>query len=238
MTTPQDNRGTGNPKYEQTLDPDSTPGSRTYFQIITAMPAYKNFSFEELRFQDYALGKKYATSSSGATGAFGQTTTFGGAGTTGGFGSTTSPFGQQPQQQATGGFGAPSTGAFGTTSTGLKFFFFLLFYFIQRIKTIVKSCRIKQNANSYFTSILSPPFFFKDYSVNLVQLLHLYSVQHLLLALLDLVLLHNHLHLVLPQGQLKQDLDLVLTLLQLLNLQDLDLVHLLLLLQQLLHLVQ
>ncbi|KAJ3079296.1 hypothetical protein HK102_003875, partial [Quaeritorhiza haematococci] len=141
-----DNKGTGNPPFAPFHDKDTSLPNATVsiFQSVTAMPAYRNFSFEELRLQDYALGKKFAT---GAGGAFGQVGGFGATNTTGGFGtfgqpatSTTSTplFGStfganQPQQQTTGfGFGQqpqqtgglfgqqPATTApslFGSTST-------------------------------------------------------------------------------------------------------------------------
>lgn len=79
QTTPQQNQGTGihaypldlsllclirhllgNPRYSVTSDKEgtgiATPNS--HFQTISAMPAYRNFSLEELRVQDYLLGKK------------------------------------------------------------------------------------------------------------------------------------------------------------------------------------
>ncbi|KAL8292707.1 hypothetical protein RQP46_001319 [Phenoliferia psychrophenolica] len=63
--------------------PNQTPHQ---FQSISAMNAYKNFSAEELRWQDYQAGRKQATAA--AAPAFG------------------SSFGQQQQQP--GGFGAPA----------------------------------------------------------------------------------------------------------------------------------
>lgn len=107
------------------------PANQTahHFQSITCMPQYKNFSFEELRFQDYQANRK--TPTAGAAPSFGSafgassTPAFGAAntGTTGGglFGNTSSApaFGAAPAQN-TGFGGAPASGGlFGNTgSTG------------------------------------------------------------------------------------------------------------------------
>lgn len=60
VTSAQQNQGTGNPRFVVTNDKEGTgigtPNS--HFQTITAMPSYRNFSLEELRVQDYLLGKK------------------------------------------------------------------------------------------------------------------------------------------------------------------------------------
>ncbi|KAG0199390.1 hypothetical protein BGX28_007343 [Mortierella sp. GBA30] len=102
--------GTVNPAFAPFVEKDQTTGQNSHYQSITAMPAYRNYSFEELRLQDYQQGRKFP----------GQGTGFGAAG----------GFGQQPQQQqpaATGfgqtstGFGANTTstlGGFGSGSTG------------------------------------------------------------------------------------------------------------------------
>lgn len=99
------------------------------------MPAYRNYSVEELRVQDYQAGRKNA----GAAGAAG-TGGFGGA--TSGFGAqTATPFGQSVTTntfgmpatsnagsafgqttggfgQSAGAFGQPATGGFGAANTG------------------------------------------------------------------------------------------------------------------------
>ncbi|KAG8921476.1 hypothetical protein FRC01_000231, partial [Tulasnella sp. 417] len=140
-TTAGTNNGTASPTYQITSEKEGTNPGMTNYEPITCMPAYKNFSFEELRTQDYTTGRKTATSTGfGGTGAFGATaaptttagtfgqpaapttTTFGqpAAATTGGFGSTTTATGffgqpaaqQQQQQQPATGFGG-----FGQTST-------------------------------------------------------------------------------------------------------------------------
>ncbi|RPA95939.1 hypothetical protein L873DRAFT_1265447 [Choiromyces venosus 120613-1] len=84
------------------------------------MPAYKNWSLEELRLQDYVQGRRYGTDS-GNSGAFGQGTQFGAA-----FGATssggTSGFGGTNTSTTTGGglFGNTATTStpFGATNTG------------------------------------------------------------------------------------------------------------------------
>ncbi|KAI3631797.1 hypothetical protein MIR68_010270 [Amoeboaphelidium protococcarum] len=128
------NNGTGNPKFQVTLEKESQQSVvNSHFQSINIMPEYRNWSFEELRLRDYELGKK---SASGAS-TFQQTTTstFGqpAASTTGGL------FGQQQSNvqkpafglgvstttttapSTFGGFGSalttqPSTSGFGTTT--------------------------------------------------------------------------------------------------------------------------
>ncbi|TPX47451.1 hypothetical protein SeMB42_g02447 [Synchytrium endobioticum] len=103
------NQGTGQPPFTPTHDRDSTTPSApmNIFQTITAMPAYRNHSIEELRFQDYQMGKKF-----GNQGGFGTTPAFGTAtGSTGAFGAGTTPaFGTATST-------APSTGGlFGSTA--------------------------------------------------------------------------------------------------------------------------
>ncbi|KAG8907639.1 hypothetical protein FRB99_003101 [Tulasnella sp. 403] len=129
--------GTASPTYLVTQDREGTNSAPSNYHSITAMPAYRNFSFEELRMQDYAAGRKTASggafgqqSAFGTTpaapstgvGAFGQTnpgtSTFGQPATNSAFGqsSTTGAFGQaNPPTSTFGGFGQPSN----TTSTGL-----------------------------------------------------------------------------------------------------------------------
>lgn len=113
------NQGTAGPDFTPTQDRDITTGVNNFFQTITAMPQYKNYSLEELRLQDYAQGRKTA----GAVGAGGA---FGAAPATSAFGAAapaTSAFGQpaaggafgQPQQSAFGQPAAATGGAFGST---------------------------------------------------------------------------------------------------------------------------
>ncbi|ORY92258.1 nucleoporin autopeptidase-domain-containing protein [Syncephalastrum racemosum] len=123
------NQGTAAVDFQPTHDRDVSTGVNNFFQTITAMPQYKNYSLEELRMQDYAQGRK----SGGGAAAPGMGGGFGTAATGGAFGSTagTSAFGQP--QQSTGAFGQPatgtsafgqpqqSTGAFGQPATGSAF---------------------------------------------------------------------------------------------------------------------
>ncbi|KAI9350157.1 nuclear protein 96-domain-containing protein [Obelidium mucronatum] len=136
QTTPTNNFGTGNPQFVVTQERETSGGNSlssgtvSNFMSISAMPNYKNWNFEELRVQDYSMGKKFSTSGPGmagaSAGAFGTqpATGFGG----GAFGAAAAPtgglFGQsQPTQQSTGfGFGAaaqPATGGglFGAANT-------------------------------------------------------------------------------------------------------------------------
>ncbi|QRW18833.1 nucleoporin [Rhizoctonia solani] len=113
-TTNAAGQGTASPAYQATQERDTAVGGSSttlHYQSITAMPAYRNFSFEELRAQDYAAGRKNSTSTGFGTSAFGSAT------------NTTAPstglFGQPAQQnqpQQTGIFGQPAQPA---QSTGL-----------------------------------------------------------------------------------------------------------------------
>jgi nuclear pore complex protein Nup98-Nup96 len=100
--------GSSNPPYAPFSEKDpATAGLTNNYQSISCMPAYRGTSFEEIRLQDYAQGRKTA-------GAFGQSAAFGGVQQP-----TTSIFGQaQPAQQTSvfgGGATQPTTGfgAFG-----------------------------------------------------------------------------------------------------------------------------
>ncbi|KAF9973765.1 hypothetical protein BGZ73_002983 [Actinomortierella ambigua] len=96
--------GTANPPFSAYTEKDPVSGQTSQYQSITAMPAYRNYSFEELRLQDYQQNRKFA-------------------GQGGGFGAP-SAFGQQPAQTGFGasqpatGFGAPATTGFGGTTSG------------------------------------------------------------------------------------------------------------------------
>ncbi|KAM3588719.1 hypothetical protein VKS41_001157 [Umbelopsis sp. WA50703] len=128
-------QGTVNPEYTATVERDASTGVNNHYQTITAMPAYRNYSVEELRVQDYQAGRKNAGNAAATGGAFGSTGGFG-AQTSTPFGqsATTSAFGAQPSTstagsafgQTTGGFGqsagsfgqSATTGGFGSASTG------------------------------------------------------------------------------------------------------------------------
>ncbi|KAA1135350.1 hypothetical protein PGTUg99_015553 [Puccinia graminis f. sp. tritici] len=114
--------GTVNPPYAPVTlaENESTPSSKSTFNSIVAMDAYKNFSFEELRFQDYMQGRKTAVPSNTLGAGFG-TQQQPQAGTFGSFGSNNNntnstqagAFGQQQQPQANIFGGAPATNTFG-----------------------------------------------------------------------------------------------------------------------------
>ncbi|KAI8385003.1 nucleoporin autopeptidase-domain-containing protein [Radiomyces spectabilis] len=115
------NQGTAVADFTPTQERDLTTGVNNFFQTITAMPQYKNFSLEELRLQDYMQNRKTGNAAPGgfgaaAPGGFGapasNTSLFGQPAASSAFGQqTTSAFGQ-PQQQA-GAFGSTGTGLFG-----------------------------------------------------------------------------------------------------------------------------
>jgi len=115
-------QGTVNPEYAATIERDSSTGVNNNYQTVTAMPAYRNYSVEELRVQDYQAGRKNAGASGGtfgATGGFGaQTSTpFGQATTTNTFGQPSTSTAGSAFGQTTGGFGQ-NTGSFGQTAAG------------------------------------------------------------------------------------------------------------------------
>ncbi|KAF9093421.1 hypothetical protein BGX23_003346 [Mortierella sp. AD031] len=96
MNAGQAGNGTANPPFTPYIEKDLSSGQNSHYQSITAMPAYRNFSFEELRMQDYQQGRKFP-------------------GQAGGFGAAASGFGQQ--QPAAGGFGAQTSAGFGAGAT-------------------------------------------------------------------------------------------------------------------------
>ncbi|GAA5911218.1 uncharacterized protein JCM6883_001944 [Sporobolomyces salmoneus] len=129
--------GTASAPYQptQVLEPPAEegkppPASQTphNFQSITCMPQYKNYSFEELRLQDYQANRKGPSATPGFGGSFGASSTpaFGApaAPSTGGglFGSTstTPAFGSTPAAPSTGFGSAPATGGglFGSSGGG------------------------------------------------------------------------------------------------------------------------
>ncbi|CAK9838332.1 nucleoporin Nup98 and Nup96 [Schizosaccharomyces pombe] len=78
--------GTANPPYAVTSEKDPQTNGTSVFQSITCMPAYRSYSFEELRLQDYNQGRRFGNASStNTTSAFGSTPAFG---------ASTTPFGQ------------------------------------------------------------------------------------------------------------------------------------------------
>jgi len=110
--------GTANPPYAPVTlaENESTPSSKSTFNSIVAMDAYKNFSFEELRFQDYLQGRKTAVPSNTLGAGFGaqqqpQTGAFGTFGANNN--AQVGAFGQQQQPQANIFGGASTTNTFG-----------------------------------------------------------------------------------------------------------------------------
>ncbi|KAI9099702.1 nuclear protein 96-domain-containing protein [Phlyctochytrium arcticum] len=129
VTNDQVNNGTGNPAYAPAIERETAGGTPVSVHHISAMQAYKNWSPDELRWQDYQNGKKYAGAAPAAGGGFGGLS-FGATSTAApAFGSTPA-FGQpatttaapslfggglgQPQQQTNTGFGMTNTTTAGT----------------------------------------------------------------------------------------------------------------------------
>ncbi|KAJ7068811.1 nucleoporin autopeptidase-domain-containing protein [Mycena amicta] len=110
--------GTANPPFQPFSEKDQATNGTNLYQSISCMPVYRGTSFEELRCQDYAQGRKVAGPS---TGAFGQ------AGAFGIQQPTNTVFGQPAQQQQTSAFGQPAAqpttgfGAFANAPTTSAF---------------------------------------------------------------------------------------------------------------------
>ncbi|KAJ3178593.1 Nuclear pore complex protein Nup98-Nup96 [Geranomyces variabilis] len=117
------NNGTGNPRYQPSSEDEQPIGAmssairptKILIHHVNAMMAYRNWSPEELRFQDYTMGKKHSGAGGGATGAFG--TGFGAAPSNTGFGAAPATgFGAA----ANSGFGASAGFGAGSTNTGFS----------------------------------------------------------------------------------------------------------------------
>ena len=94
------NAGTAIKPFTPYQEKDPTTNTLNTFESITFMPEYRNFSFEELRLQDYRANRRYATSQP--------------------MGSNMSTFGQGTTNAMNTGFGANNTssgGLFGQTPT-------------------------------------------------------------------------------------------------------------------------
>ncbi|ORX64064.1 hypothetical protein BCR32DRAFT_298227 [Anaeromyces robustus] len=103
----QNNQGTGNPPFSVHSEKEPNLPSPSNFHSITAMPQYRNFSFEELRLKDYQMNKKFPSSG------FNSSTNFG----SGGFmNSNNSGFGQKPFGSTTNTFGNNQMNSFGTNN--------------------------------------------------------------------------------------------------------------------------
>ena len=97
---PNANTGTAIKPFTPYQEKDPTTNTLNTFESITFMPEYRNFSFEELRLQDYRANRRYATSQP--------------------MGSNMSTFGQGTTNTMNTGFGVNNTssgGLFGQTST-------------------------------------------------------------------------------------------------------------------------
>ncbi|KAI7269461.1 hypothetical protein KC335_g6396 [Hortaea werneckii] len=128
-TAGNNNNGTAAVPFNAFTEKEGNTATTNAYQSITFQDPYKNKSFEELRTEDYAQGRRYGNSN-GQAGSFGQSTGFGGFGATnasssgggglfgggqqnntpaggsgfGGFGSS------QPQQQQSNPFGSSASG--------------------------------------------------------------------------------------------------------------------------------
>ncbi|EDO14597.1 hypothetical protein Kpol_262p2 [Vanderwaltozyma polyspora DSM 70294] len=113
--------GTSLKPFTEYQEKDNTTGTMNHFQSITCMPEYRNFSFEELRFQDYQANRRYPNAPGTAGSQFGATTSAGGFGNM--LGSNTN----QPVSSGTGGlFGQnplskPSFGSAASANTNAGF---------------------------------------------------------------------------------------------------------------------
>jgi len=104
-------KGTGNPKFQPVQEYDGG-GVNVKYMSITRMPDYQDKSFEELRYEDYLLGKKNSTSLSTFQPAG---STFGAPSVNTGVGAPSSGFfGSSPSMSAPA-FGASSSSLFGNT---------------------------------------------------------------------------------------------------------------------------
>ena len=96
------------------------------FQSVGFQPTYQNWSFDELRMQDYDQGRKFGNQG-GQGGAFGTSSGFGGTSTnntfpgpsTGGSFGSGGAFGSNASQNTSGGFGQQNSGFGGNTGGGL-----------------------------------------------------------------------------------------------------------------------
>ncbi|KAG0232948.1 hypothetical protein BGX31_004990 [Mortierella sp. GBA43] len=115
---PAGGNGTVNPAFSPFVEKEPATGQNSHYQSITAMPAYRGYSFEELRLQDYQQGRKFPGQAAGfgaaAGGGFGQQPP-----ATSAFGAQPSAFGATNTPSSLSGFGTGST-AFGGggSSTG------------------------------------------------------------------------------------------------------------------------
>ena len=126
------NQGTAAVPFNAFQEKEGQSNASVAYQSLTFQDPYKNKTFEELRVEDYAQGRRYGNTN-GQAGSFGQSTGFGGFGQTNtntGTGGS-SLFGNQPQNTTTGsstfgGFGnntntnanTNTANPFGSSTTG------------------------------------------------------------------------------------------------------------------------
>jgi len=125
-TAISNNNGTASPPFNPVTEKDGTTSGTSLYQSITCMDPYKVKSFEELRVEDYAQGRRFGNTN-GQAGAFGQSTGFGGFGQTqnsgtGGLFGGTQQNTAAPSGSSFGGFGANASGGFGNNTSGTGLF--------------------------------------------------------------------------------------------------------------------
>ncbi|CEP62776.1 FG-nucleoporin NUP116 LALA0_S06e03554g [Lachancea lanzarotensis] len=133
----QQGSGTAIKPFSAYTEKDATTGVNNVFQSISCMPEYRNYSFEELRFQDYQANRRFAsnapTAATGVSSPFGanpSNSPFNNTNSMSSFGSVGNNtntntnaggglFGQNaaaPGTGATSSFGQPSNSMFGNTA--------------------------------------------------------------------------------------------------------------------------
>lgn len=116
------NSGTAAVPFQAFSERDGTAGQTSSYQSLGFQDPYKNKTFEELRVEDYAQGRRFGNTN-GQAGGFGQSTGFGGFGATN-TSSAGSPFGNNTATSGAnnfGGFGGNTGGAsssFGNNTGG------------------------------------------------------------------------------------------------------------------------
>ncbi|KAK5131637.1 hypothetical protein LTR08_000764 [Meristemomyces frigidus] len=127
------NNGTAALPFQAITEKEAQSNATVSYQSVTFQEPYKNKSFEELRVEDYAQGRRFGNTN-GQAGSFGQSTGFGGFGQTNTSTAGGGLFGSQQGQQNTaasgstfGGFGnnantnttTPAANPFGANTGGM-----------------------------------------------------------------------------------------------------------------------
>ncbi|KAF2479183.1 nuclear protein 96-domain-containing protein [Neohortaea acidophila] len=102
------NNGTANTPFNAFSEKDPVNSSTSFYQSITFQQPYANKSFEELRTEDYAQGRRFGNTN-GQAGGFGQSTGFGGFGATNTTSAGGSMFGGNTATTGTSAFGSNNT---------------------------------------------------------------------------------------------------------------------------------